>query len=305
MVHETGDATEKFLRSMAAGDATAQHEFHTAAEAALDTLCLPFESSSPACLNLVASQLSNNAAALSQQINGLLQVLQSRRDDEGAGSSKSERLVALQQLKAALAATSQLRQLAEEAQEALASDGRDGNTGRASRESVLESVSEGLEQNTLSLSGGASETRFRSDFSRDFASRSALRANLSNGLSLPVEVGHQHRRFSHDGGERRVRGDWNSPASVRRPRSSDGGAADDPRALRGSQSLSVTSAASSSSSYGSNAGNSDGVRPPSGSGRLYQRGRSLVSRLSLDIPAANLAAAAAASRKDSESNIGT
>eukprot|EP00878_Enallax_costatus_P007933 GHUV01008299.1.p1 GENE.GHUV01008299.1~~GHUV01008299.1.p1 ORF type:complete len:743 (+),score=192.05 GHUV01008299.1:275-2230(+) len=294
MVRETGEATEKFLRSMAAGDATAQRELHTAATSALDTLCLPCETSSPACLNALASHLTNNATALNQQLHGLLQVLHTRGGHSGAGGSKEERVAALLQLKAALAATSQLRVLAEQAQEMLAREGRDSNAdGDANREGILASVSENLEQSSLGLSGSGSATPFSADVSRQLISGSATRANLLHGLSLPVGVVRPHRRFSHDGAGRGFGADLHSPLSARgRQASSDGGGDSNARVLRGTLSFPVSPGSSSSNDSRGGAENS----------RVYQRGRSLVSRLSLDIPAANLAAAAAATRRESGSS---
>jgi hypothetical protein len=78
MVRETGDATEKFLRSIAAGDEEAQRELHDAAAAALVNLSVPCSSAEPACLAALAANLSQNAAQLNQQVNGLLQLLQTQ-----------------------------------------------------------------------------------------------------------------------------------------------------------------------------------------------------------------------------------
>jgi hypothetical protein len=81
MVRETGDATEKFLRSMAAGDEEAQRELHDAAAVALVNLSVPCASSEPACLVALAASLTHNAAQLNQQVDGLLQMLQSQAHD--------------------------------------------------------------------------------------------------------------------------------------------------------------------------------------------------------------------------------
>jgi hypothetical protein len=81
MVRETGDATEKFLRSMAAGDAEAHRELHDAAAAALVNLSVPCASSEPACLAALAANLTQSAAQLNQQVNRLLQLLQTQAHD--------------------------------------------------------------------------------------------------------------------------------------------------------------------------------------------------------------------------------
>jgi hypothetical protein len=78
MVRETGEATEKFLRSMAAGDAEAHRELHDAAAAALANLSVPCTTSEPACLAALASKLAQGAANLNQQVNGLLRLLQAQ-----------------------------------------------------------------------------------------------------------------------------------------------------------------------------------------------------------------------------------
>jgi hypothetical protein len=76
-----GDATEKFLRSMAAGDEEAQRELHDAAAAALVNLSVPCASCESACLVALAASLTHNAAQLNQQVNGLLQLLQLQAHD--------------------------------------------------------------------------------------------------------------------------------------------------------------------------------------------------------------------------------
>ncbi|KAF6252401.1 P-loop containing nucleoside triphosphate hydrolase protein [Scenedesmus sp. NREL 46B-D3] len=76
MVRETGDATEKFLRSMAAGDEEAHRELHVAAAAALVNLTAACTTAAPACLAALASNLAQGAAQLNHQVNALLQLLQ-------------------------------------------------------------------------------------------------------------------------------------------------------------------------------------------------------------------------------------
>ncbi|KAF6252647.1 hypothetical protein COO60DRAFT_1704183 [Scenedesmus sp. NREL 46B-D3] len=76
MVRETGDATEKFLRSMAAGDEEAHRELHDAAAAALVNLTAACTTAAPACLAALASNLAQGAAQLNHQVNALLQLLQ-------------------------------------------------------------------------------------------------------------------------------------------------------------------------------------------------------------------------------------
>jgi hypothetical protein len=93
MVRETGDATEKFLRSMAAGDEEARRELHDAAAVALVNLSVPCASSEPTCLVALAASLTHNTAQLNQQVNRLLQLLQSQAHDDARDALGSDACV--------------------------------------------------------------------------------------------------------------------------------------------------------------------------------------------------------------------
>jgi hypothetical protein len=76
MVRETGEATERFLRSMAAGDAAAKRELEQAAAAALARESLPACSGSDcASLAALAHNLAAGAGGLNRQLQGLLAAL--------------------------------------------------------------------------------------------------------------------------------------------------------------------------------------------------------------------------------------
>lgn len=77
MVRETGEATERFLRSMAAGDASAKQELEDAAAAALLTVTSPCNASDPDSMVALASNLVQGAHNLNRQLQGLLAALRS------------------------------------------------------------------------------------------------------------------------------------------------------------------------------------------------------------------------------------
>eukprot|EP00879_Flechtneria_rotunda_P013007 GHRR01013582.1.p1 GENE.GHRR01013582.1~~GHRR01013582.1.p1 ORF type:complete len:337 (+),score=91.82 GHRR01013582.1:198-1208(+) len=83
MVRETGEATEKFLRSMAAGDVAAQQELQQAAAVALVAVSLPCTAPEPANLGALAKNVAQNAVILNQQLNGLLRQLQAQMAADG------------------------------------------------------------------------------------------------------------------------------------------------------------------------------------------------------------------------------
>ena len=77
MVRETGEATERFLRSVAAGDASAKKELEDAAAAALANVTLPCNTADPSCMVTLASNLVMGAHNLNRQLQGLLTALRS------------------------------------------------------------------------------------------------------------------------------------------------------------------------------------------------------------------------------------
>lgn len=77
MVRETGEATERFLRSMAAGDASAKRELEQAAAAALANVTSPCNAADPCSMVALAGNLVNGAHSLNRQLQGLLTALKS------------------------------------------------------------------------------------------------------------------------------------------------------------------------------------------------------------------------------------
>lgn len=87
-MRETGEATERFLRSMAAGDASAKKELEEAAAAALASVTSPCNAADPGSMAALAGNLLQGAHSLSRQLQGLVAALRS-----AAGGS--ERLLVL------------------------------------------------------------------------------------------------------------------------------------------------------------------------------------------------------------------
>jgi hypothetical protein len=77
MVRETGEATERFLRSVAAGDASAKRELEEAAAAALANVTSPCNASDPSSMAALAGNLVQGANSLNRQLQGLLAALRS------------------------------------------------------------------------------------------------------------------------------------------------------------------------------------------------------------------------------------
>lgn len=82
MVRETGDATERFLRSVAAGDASAKKELEDAAAAALATVTSPCNAADPGNMVALAGNLVQGAHNLNRQLQGLLSALRSAAGEE-------------------------------------------------------------------------------------------------------------------------------------------------------------------------------------------------------------------------------
>jgi hypothetical protein len=77
MVRETGEATERFLRSVAAGDVSAKRELEEAAAAALASVTSPCNASDPSSMTALAGNLVQGANSLNRQLQGLLAALRS------------------------------------------------------------------------------------------------------------------------------------------------------------------------------------------------------------------------------------
>jgi hypothetical protein len=77
MVRETGEATERFLRSMAAGDASVKRELEEAVAAALVNVSLPCNTADPGSMTALAGNLVQGAHTLNRQLQGLLTALRS------------------------------------------------------------------------------------------------------------------------------------------------------------------------------------------------------------------------------------
>jgi ABC-type multidrug transport system ATPase subunit len=307
MVRETGDATEKFLRSMAAGDISAHRELQDAAAAALANICLPCDTDSPACFNTLASQLTNGASTVNHQLSGLLRLLQTSdlvprcgaAAAAVAGSTKQDRAAVLQQLKAALAATSQLQRLALQAQELLAAaaatpDG--GSSTEEGRRGILASVSEQLEQ--ASLTGSTDETPFAPNISQLLVGSAPGTGFVMTPRRMQAVTSMPVRRFSHDDATWGLRPAATTGAGFnnRRAQTSSGGG----RGLDGGSGARILR---ETLSFPANSSSSTGAGMPGSSSvgdgtyqRPLPRQRSIMARLSLDVPAAALAAAAAAAR---------
>lgn len=84
-MRETGEATERFLRSMAAGDAAAKKELEEAAAAALASVTSPCNAADPGSMAALAGNLLQGAHSLSRQLQGLVAALRS-----AAGGSARE-----------------------------------------------------------------------------------------------------------------------------------------------------------------------------------------------------------------------
>lgn len=83
MVRETGEATQRFLRSMAAGDASAKKELEEAAAAALASVTSPCNAADPGSMAALAGNLLQGAHSLSRQLQGLVAALRSTAGGSG------------------------------------------------------------------------------------------------------------------------------------------------------------------------------------------------------------------------------